>query len=229
VKRRLLKFLTLLSLLPCVAAAVSWPVSFAGTGRGLSEPPPHAAGVEQSRGRLRFVIPLGRLDVDVRELFPRGGGSLRSGETVHIRLADRQARLRDVELLEFRRGGTVRAASMEEWSDGGSVASGRFTVAVSEESRYGPILVGSGTAVTYSRTGVSGPSSGQSLPFRTVSVPYWVFVALSGAPPAFWLAKAADQRRRRAAGMCRVCGYDLRATPDACPECGTIPSSRRAG
>jgi hypothetical protein len=52
------------------------------------------------------------------------------------------------------------------------------------------------------------------VPFWAVVVPIALLTGL--ALRARW---SAGQRSR--AGLCPACGYDLRATPDRCPECGT--------
>ena len=59
-----------------------------------------------------------------------------------------------------------------------------------------------------------------------VRFPYWLVVLLSGVFPAAWLLgrRQVRRRRRRRAGLCASCGYDLRATPGRCPECGAAPS-----
>lgn len=58
--------------------------------------------------------------------------------------------------------------------------------------------------------------------FARVTVPYW-FLALFASLAAL-MASIMPTRRgtlRRRVGCCVKCGYDLRATPSRCPECGT--------
>ena len=50
--------------------------------------------------------------------------------------------------------------------------------------------------------------------------PCWFLALLTAAPPGMWLLRRRKARRRAPEGHCRSCGYDLRATPDQCPECG---------
>lgn len=52
-------------------------------------------------------------------------------------------------------------------------------------------------------------------------VPSWALCALGAALPAGRVV-AWRRRMRRALrpGFCAACGYDLRATPNRCPECG---------
>jgi hypothetical protein len=53
----------------------------------------------------------------------------------------------------------------------------------------------------------------------------WMVAVLAGAWPAVsfgrLVRRARRRRRARAGGFCASCGYDLRATPERCPECGS--------
>lgn len=83
----------------------------------------------------------------------------------------------------------------------------------------------SGTTSFFPRA-VGGPDRGGGVrvTYRTFSIPMALFIILIGAFPA-WDVLIARQRRllrerRLTHNLCPRCGYDLRSSPDRCPECG---------
>jgi hypothetical protein len=46
--------------------------------------------------------------------------------------------------------------------------------------------------------------------------------------PALWLVRTGraikSRRERKRKGLCLSCGYDLRVSPERCPECGAVPA-----
>jgi hypothetical protein len=65
--------------------------------------------------------------------------------------------------------------------------------------------------------------------YLRIRFPHWFAAAVSGAGVWPWLGwvvfRHRRDRRRNRAGLCPQCGYDIRANPAKCSECGHEPGS----
>ena len=70
-----------------------------------------------------------------------------------------------------------------------------------------------------------GPFNGPAHVRTELIVRLWMIALLTSVVPVVWLWRWRLRCRtqwRRKNRWCTSCGYDLRATPERCPECGTV-------
>jgi hypothetical protein len=75
----------------------------------------------------------------------------------------------------------------------------------------------------------SGAIAWQALTsFTTVEIPWWSLLLLFSLWPALNRIARLRHRAKQRRGLCPACGYDLRATPERCPECGAAAAGALA-
>lgn len=93
--------------------------------------------------------------------------------------------------------------------------------------RMKPALVAPSASVWYRwgfnlvRANPPRPSKPNALAqsISAATVPIWLLVGATALPSLLWLWRTM-RSATPAQGLCQSCGYDLRATPGRCPECG---------
>jgi hypothetical protein len=136
-----------------------------------------------------------------------------------------------------------RSSSPEAWSVWASWDRGELSVDLSAEGDFvvdpGKDYSWSFMGTRYKRVDIDAqPRVGGILSYmpphegnhkcRSLLLPYWQVSSVLLAVPALWLFGFVRRRRRAywlRRGFCPTCNYDLRATPDRCPECGAIAKS----
>lgn len=81
---------------------------------------------------------------------------------------------------------------------------------------------------TYEATGTFVPPDSKGYGFNgsaTLKLPYWLLLSAAAILPSITLTRA-FRNRARPHGVCRKCGYDLRASKERCPECGMLVTAK---
>jgi hypothetical protein len=78
------------------------------------------------------------------------------------------------------------------------------------------------TLLGWRGTGVPGFRNNRARSGYAVTISYWLAFVFGAILPVAWLINRRRQQRAKRTGLCPACGYDLRATPERCPECGRL-------
>ena len=192
----LLSLLSLLSLLLCVAVAVLWVASYRRPLYVAREKLTTGGAAADRVWVHRAVITRGRIRFEAVERLP--SGRLPSGYAPAPPARERPWRA-------YWGWGVLRSGDIAAWQPPAKSLFNRLGFhRLDQRARY-----------------TVWPDDH----FTGVMVPAWLCAALLAAPPLAWFRRQVRDRRRHKKGLCPACGYDLRATPDKCPECGHAPAA----
>ena len=223
-KYRLFTILSALSLLLCAGVAVLWVRSFIAHDALLLNLPASHWQISSFRGRVwtfkdtrlraaptavhaqSAAIGAERMEPHLREL-REFRNSLAMAENALLAVEQRiRTGATGLEQVRLERSAFLDAASHS--FDRMLVTFRPVAAAQLGESRLG---------IYWSRTNQGGAVL--LPPF--LAVPHWLLLTLTALPlVSHLLLRRLIRQRRQIRNLCLICAYDLRATPDRCPECG---------